>query len=147
MPDASPAIKANTNHPKSWSRWALGGAGSALDTARQHLAKRNKTPSKTCRLLPWQLQGRLSRALSHAQHRQSQHHAVLPGFGLKVQGFRCKPAVPLGRSRAQQGQQWMQVFFVSARTGASVKLTEPFPRTQLSSRSLCDVQPPQALEE
>lgn len=30
---------------------------------------------------------------TRAQHMQSQHHVVLPAFGLKVQWFRCKPPV------------------------------------------------------
>lgn len=59
---------------------------------------------------------------------QSQLHAVLPALGWKCKSSAANHLLLLwAGSRAQQVQQSVQGFFVSAGTEAAVKLTEPFP--------------------
>lgn len=70
---------------------------------------------------------------------------MLPGFEagsakVQLQSTCCSGQ---GAEPSKGSTERVQVFFVLAGTEASVKLTEPFPSTQLSSRSLCGVQPPQ----
>lgn len=90
-----------------------------------NLAKRNKIPCETSLPL-WQLQGRLSRALSPTGAQQSTLCCQDLGWRCKRFSCSCGQGAEPGRcSRECRG------FFVSARTEAPVKLSEPFPSTHI----------------